>query len=130
MPSQTSTRTRKALLVGLILLSLFLLGTVVVLSSISYYLSIPSYAYLTEFEVPFKSSDIIAPLKGGVREVVDEDGIAWGPDGKGSGGYWMKAGWAGEVEDTDSWERLENVSALYVFRDASRIRTSLRAQAR
>lgn len=112
MPSQTSTRTRKVLIVALILLSVFLLGTVIVLSSISYYLSIPTYAYLTEFEVPFKSSEIISALKGGAREVVDEDGVAWGPDGKGSGGYWMKAGWEGKIEQTDTWERLENVTTL------------------
>jgi inositol phosphorylceramide mannosyltransferase catalytic subunit len=43
---------RRALLVFLFVLGLFLLGTVVVLSSITYYLAIDPSAYLTDLEVP------------------------------------------------------------------------------
>ncbi|KAF7292426.1 Glycosyltransferase family 32 protein [Mycena chlorophos] len=46
-------RRRRALLGLLTILALFLCGTIVVLSSITYYLSIDPSAYLTEFEVPY-----------------------------------------------------------------------------
>ena len=42
---------RRSLQVALAILALFLLGTVVVLSTISFYLAIDSAAYLTELEV-------------------------------------------------------------------------------
>ncbi|ORY29752.1 nucleotide-diphospho-sugar transferase [Naematelia encephala] len=58
-----TSRSRKLVITLLILLSLFLLGTVIVLSSVSYYLAIPSGAYLTEEEVPWRLGDAIAPLK-------------------------------------------------------------------
>ena len=45
------TRSR-TLLLPLSLLGLFLLGTVVVLSTVSYYLAIEPTAYLTDTEVP------------------------------------------------------------------------------
>jgi len=43
---------RRALYAFLAVLALFLLGTVVVLSSVTYYLAIDPAAYLTEKEVP------------------------------------------------------------------------------
>lgn len=43
---------RRTLYILLSLLGLFLLGTVVVLSSVTYYLAIDPSAYLTELEVP------------------------------------------------------------------------------
>jgi mannosyltransferase OCH1-like enzyme len=43
---------RRIIYTFLIVLGLFLLGTVIVLSSISYYLRIDAAAYLTELEVP------------------------------------------------------------------------------
>jgi len=43
---------RRALCISLSLLGLFLLGTVVVLSSVSYYLAIDASAFLTEDEIP------------------------------------------------------------------------------
>jgi len=43
---------RRTIYFLLILLALFLFGTVVVLSSISYYLSIKATAYLSDLEVP------------------------------------------------------------------------------
>ncbi len=47
-------------------------------------------------------------------EVGHEKGVngvgSWGPQGKGSGGYWMKQDWRGQVQDTTSWERLYNVT--------------------
>lgn len=45
-------RSRLALLIPLIILALFLLGTVIVLSTVSFYLAIDDTAYLTEVEVP------------------------------------------------------------------------------
>ncbi|BEJ10863.1 hypothetical protein CspHIS471_0102850 [Cutaneotrichosporon sp. HIS471] len=39
-----------------------------------------------------------------------EDSEDWGLDGKGTGGYWMRKGWDGKVQDTHSWERLYNVT--------------------
>lgn len=41
---------------------------------------------------------------------VSEDSDEWTPDGKGSGGYWMRKDWNGQVQNTDSWERLYNVT--------------------
>ena len=43
---------RRALYVFLSILALFLLGTVVVLSSVTYYLAVDPAAYLSESEVP------------------------------------------------------------------------------
>lgn len=43
---------RRALYVSLSILALFLLGTVLVLSSVTYYLAIDPTAYLSELEVP------------------------------------------------------------------------------
>lgn len=43
---------RRTFYVFLSILALFLLGTVIVLSSVTYYLSIDSVAYLSEREVP------------------------------------------------------------------------------
>lgn len=47
---------RRALFISLSVLGLFLFGTVVVLSSITYYLAIDPSAYLTELEVPILDS--------------------------------------------------------------------------
>ncbi|TXT07464.1 hypothetical protein VHUM_03184 [Vanrija humicola] len=153
----SSSRARRAALIIAVLITLFLLGTVIVLSSISYYLRIPLEAYLTENEVPWRPQDVIKPLIGSEDEVgppihwddvtasqgvptthhgrsdaieitdttdyehsavsdspstPDEtanDGV-WGIDGKGSGGYWMREGWDGKVENTASWEHLYNVT--------------------
>ena len=44
---------RRVFYICLTILALFLVGTVVVLSSITYYLAIDPNAYLTELEVPF-----------------------------------------------------------------------------
>jgi len=43
---------RRALCISLSILGLFLLGTVIVLSSVSYYLAIDPSAYLSDLEVP------------------------------------------------------------------------------
>jgi mannosyltransferase OCH1-like enzyme len=45
-------RGRLTLLLPLTILALFLTGTVIVLSTISYYLAIDPSAYLTEVEIP------------------------------------------------------------------------------
>ncbi|KAL7421918.1 hypothetical protein Q5752_003690 [Cryptotrichosporon argae] len=57
-----TSRARTTFFVGLILVSLFLAGTVVVLSTVSYYLAIPAAAYLTEQEVPWRPEDAIRRL--------------------------------------------------------------------
>lgn len=64
---------RKVIIIFSILVSLFLLGTVIVLSSVSYYLAIPDGAFLTEEEVPWTGDDHIASLKEpvSVPEVID-----------------------------------------------------------
>lgn len=41
---------------------------------------------------------------------IEEDVGQWGIDGMGSGSYWMRNNWDGRVRDTDSWERLYNVT--------------------
>ncbi|KAG6821615.1 hypothetical protein H0H93_000124 [Arthromyces matolae] len=48
---------RRLFYIFLSILALFLVGTVVVLSSITYYLAIDPNAYLTELEVPFLGND-------------------------------------------------------------------------
>ena len=53
---------RKAIIIFSILVSLFLLGTVIVLSSVSYYLAFPDGAFLTEDEVPWTGEDLINAL--------------------------------------------------------------------
>lgn len=47
--------SRRALNIFLSILALFLVGTVVLLSSISYYLAIDPSAYLSELEVPYSN---------------------------------------------------------------------------
>ena len=197
MPSQRTRRsrdtstslTRKTVIAFLVILSLVLLGTVIVLSTVSYYLAIPSWAYLTETEVAWRAEDVIKPLleqprpklskrvqwgeldsdvlsysstgaaapastisvdsatmtaetwdefkeemeeRDAAEEVdediatqpeseavdtdptatssIEEDNGQWGIDGMGTGSYWMRNDWDGRVRDTDSWERLYNVT--------------------
>jgi mannosyltransferase OCH1-like enzyme len=51
-------RRRRALFALLTVLGLFLFGTVVVLTSVTYYLAIDPSAYLSEIEVPFTDPSI------------------------------------------------------------------------
>jgi hypothetical protein len=141
--SQSSgSRSRKVVIVLLIILTLFLIGTVVVLSSVSYWLAIPAAAYLTEEEVPWRPGDAIGSLRYSPpssaqshrrqMEVDDEMGdfvkpaseTEWDVDGEGSGGYWMRNDWDGHVEGTHDWTRLFNVTERYV-RHTSRLRRSM-----
>lgn len=48
---------RRLFYICLSVLALFLVGTVVVLSSVTYYLAINPHAYLTELEVPVLAND-------------------------------------------------------------------------
>jgi mannosyltransferase OCH1-like enzyme len=48
---------RRAFYVCLAVLALFLLGTVVVLSSVTYYLAIDPQAYLSELDVPYHGNN-------------------------------------------------------------------------
>lgn len=54
---------RKVIIIFSILVSLFLLGTVIVLSSVSYYLAFPDGSFLSEEEVPWTGNDLISPLR-------------------------------------------------------------------
>jgi len=155
-------------LIFVTLLGLFLLGTIIVLSTVKHYFGVPASAFLTEEEVPWRPEDVIARLldppadptlegedgdmdmlaaddltkradwaevsEGGAAadhtsavsainapatgaptsddEDVSEDDGEWGIDGKGTGGYWMKADWDGKVEGTTAWDHLYNVSIL------------------
>ncbi|KAJ9115523.1 hypothetical protein QFC22_005284 [Naganishia vaughanmartiniae] len=142
--SSSSSRAKKGTLkqnlaiAFLVILGLFLLGTVIVLSTIKRYFAIPDWAYLSEAEiggwpsspgggghveglipslVELNSSSM--PLAGGGGTTYDgeegeQGGSVWGPNGEGTGGYWMRRDWRGQVADTDSWERLYNVSTRYV----------------
>lgn len=135
-PSSKSSLTRKLSLVFLIILALFLIGTIIVLSTVRHYFGIPESADLTERDVLWDHG------KGNIREFQQEkyglhdhfnldsieDGVAiedlghgnanaegngiWGKEGKGSGGYWMKRNWNGVVGETTSWQRLYNVTNL------------------
>lgn len=58
----SSSRSRRAILIAVVLLGLIVLGTFIVLSSVSYALYIPASAFLTEAEVPWKESDVIRKL--------------------------------------------------------------------
>jgi len=129
----------------LVILTLFLVGTVVVLSSVSYYLAIPAAAYLSETEVVWTSDDAIKPLKYSPegtakshRRQLDADvfdleveaeeiGAAenastteWDVDGPGSGQYWMRKDWDGHVDGTHDWSRLNNVTTKFVLYPFSR----------
>ena len=135
-PSRRLFRSRRNVLTILILLSLFLVGTVIVLSSVSYYLALPAWAFLSEAEVPWRPSDAIKPLKysppGTARHQKREPQLSpeeeatlpepieewpmdpeslWDVDGEGSGSYWMEKSWDGHVEGTEDWTRLYNVTA-------------------
>ena len=130
--SQSSGSRSKKIVIGLlIVLTLFLIGTVVVLSSVSYWLAIPAAAYLTEEEVPWRPLDSIGPLRYSPpksaqshRRQVEMDDMddyvkpanesEWDVDGEGSGGYWMQKDWDGHVEGTHDWARLNNVTERYV----------------
>jgi hypothetical protein len=119
-------------------LTLFLVGTVIVLSSVSYYLALPASAFLDEQEVGWNPQDAIKPLKyrpdataishrraeayedwvEGPSEIGEEaaegDQTVWDVDGEGSGKYWMRKDWDGHVEGTKDWTRLLNVTARSV----------------
>lgn len=118
---------RNILISFLVILGLFLLGTVLVLSSIQRYLYIQDWAYLTELELggynektagrieefqqegPAPSDEDGADI--GADWKVDASGAIWGAQGKGTGSYWMRNDWDGRVRETD-WDRLRNVTNL------------------
>jgi hypothetical protein len=125
---QGSSIRRNVLIAIFVVLGLFLLGTVLVLSTVQSYFSIPDWAYLTDLElggwnektigrIPEFQMEGPAPtdaegLGGDVDEgYEDEDGVAWGHQGKGTGKYWMRKDWDGRVRETE-WTRLDNVTNL------------------
>ncbi|WVN87179.1 uncharacterized protein L203_102356 [Cryptococcus depauperatus CBS 7841] len=61
--SDKPVNIRKMVIILLALLSLILTGTVIVLSTVSYYLAIPNWAYLTETEVAWRPQDVIKQLR-------------------------------------------------------------------
>lgn len=115
---------QKLFIAFLTILGLFLLGTVIVLSTIQRYFRIEDWAYLDESEIGGWSegggNGEIPALKelvmGNATSVnrttgwEEEEEDAWGPNGEGTGGYWMKQSWDGTVRDTEDWSRLYNVS--------------------
>jgi hypothetical protein len=54
---------RRTVHILLLLLGLFLLGTVLVLSSVSYYLSIPDIAYISEEELQKRTPKLLSTPK-------------------------------------------------------------------
>lgn len=116
---------QKLFIAFLTILGLFLLGTVIVLSTIQRYFRIEDWAYLDESEIGGWSegggNGEIPALKelvmGNATSVNrttgwedDDEEDVWGPNGEGTGGYWMKQSWDGTVRDTEDWSRLYNVS--------------------
>ena len=122
---------RNILISFLVILGLFLLGTVLVLSSIQRYLYIQDWAYLNELELggynektagrieefqqegPAPTDEDGADI--GADWKVDDTGAGWGAQGKGTGSYWMRNDWDGRVKETE-WDRLSNVTNLCVQR--------------
>ena len=126
--NQTS-RWKKVVVVALVIGTLFLLGTVIVLSSVSYSLALPAAAFLTEEEVAWRPQDIIKTLQYNPRvdasvhrstadstnsdqSAANETSDIWDVDGPGSGGYWMRKDWAGEIQGTRAWDHLYNATTL------------------
>lgn len=127
---RTSTSLRNKIIIGLLVfLGLFLIGTVIVLSSIKSYFAIPEWAYITESEIggwdggkgnirEFQTEAGVGAIAvdaeghalNGTKKTVFEDGVEWAEEGKGSAEYWMRADWNGTVRGTDSWDRLMNVT--------------------
>lgn len=111
---------QKLVIAALIILGLFLLGTVIVLSTIQRYFRIEVWAYLSESEIGGWTNGagmngVIPPLvdlnSTWSSEYDDEEGAGvWGPNGRGTGGYWMQKDWDGTVRETETWDRLYNVS--------------------
>ena len=108
----------------LVILGLFLLGTVLVLSSIQKYLYIEDWAYLNELELGGYNEKTAGRIEEFQQEgpaPTDEEAsggqagwdqtAVWGPEGKGTGSYWMRNDWDGKVAETD-WNRLSNVTNL------------------
>lgn len=124
--SSSSSRLRSRIIIALlVILGLFLLGTIIVLSTVKAYFGIPTWAEITEAEIGgWDPSSRIPEFQkegqqhmNGTRKTVWEDGIEWSEQGKGSGAYWMRADWDGQVNRTDDWRRLEAVQV----RDGERI---------
>jgi hypothetical protein len=91
-PSSSSpSRLRKSLFIFLILLSLFLIGTVIVLSSATWFFGVPNWALLTEGEVALKEGEV---WTGGLKE----------------GEKWPE--WDGLVPGTEEWSHLEDIALL------------------
>jgi hypothetical protein len=123
--SSGTTIRQKLIIAALIILGLFLLGTVIVLSTIQRYFRIEDWAYLSESEIGgwtdgVGKNGVIPPLvdlnstwsvldNSEYDDVEESEGV-WGPNGRGTGGYWMQKDWDGKVQDTNSWDRLYNVS--------------------
>ena len=108
----------------LVILGLFLLGTVLVLSSIQKYLYIEDWAYLNELELGGYNEKTAGRIEEFQQEgpaLTDEEASrapagwnqssVWGPEGEGTGRYWMRNDWDGKVAETD-WNRLSNVTNL------------------
>lgn len=108
---------RRLILAFALLLSVILLGTITVLSSVSYYLAIPSGAYLTEEEVPWTGKDVItelhdrrdlSPSRMQARQEWEE--IGTGSDTASSPGTLLPMPPSHKAEDPDRPNQIEGVS--------------------
>ena len=88
-----STRLRKGLFIFLILLSLFLVGTVIVLSSATWFFGVPNWALLSDRDVPLGKGEV---WLGGVLSEAEKNAPKWD----------------GLVSGTEDWSALEEVELL------------------
>lgn len=88
-----SNRYRKPLFIFLILLSLFLIGTVIVLSSATWFFGVPNWALLSDSDV------LPAPGEKWLGGILSEEEKNADP-------------WDGVVAGTEEWESLEHIQTL------------------
>lgn len=92
--ANSPSRLRKTLCVSLVLLSLFLIGTVIVLSSATWFFGVPNWALLSDGEVEARPGE--GPWMGGVLS----------PEEK------LAPKWDGLVHGTEDWSGLEDIEPL------------------
>jgi hypothetical protein len=111
-PISTSAKVRRHLFLWLIFLTLVLIGTVIVLSSATFFFGVPNWALLAEGDVPYVK-DVGEKWKGsregwdGLIEVpVSGDDQEQGQNAT----RWIKEeDWDGVIYGSEDWSHLENV---------------------
>ncbi|CED85464.1 Glycosyltransferase, DXD sugar-binding motif [Phaffia rhodozyma] len=96
MASSKQTRYRRPLFVFIILLAIFLVGTVIVLSSVTWFFGVPNWSLLSERDVPYAPGEVWK-------------GLDRSNDGNAS---WAADNWSGHVQLTEDWTRLEHIKPL------------------